>query len=123
MTEEQKKQKYKQSVKKEPRLQVEVSSELQNIQIDLANIKQLIIKFYIIDAEILFSRTPFLQKSTDEFSYVKPCHIIEQELQNTDLNSSVDTITFMQTGQKFDLPIPEHLKNQNMVIEINGDEK
>lgn len=44
-------------------------------------------------------------------------------MHNPDLNSSIDTITYLQTGQKFDVPIPEHLKNQNMVIEINGDEK
>jgi len=123
MTEEQKKQKYKQSVKKEPRIAVEVSAEHQKLSVDLANIKALVIKFYIIDAEILFSRTPFLQKSTEEFSYVKPCHVMEQELLNPDLNSSVDTVTYLQQGQKFDVEIPEHLKNQNMVIEVNGDGK
>jgi len=27
----------------------------------------------MIDAEVLFSRAPFLKNNTEEFSYVKPC--------------------------------------------------
>jgi hypothetical protein len=78
LTEEQKKQKYKQSIKKEPRLACELSSEIQGqLNLEVANIKQVSVKFYIIDAEILFSRTPFLKTNTEEFSYVKPCHTID----------------------------------------------
>lgn len=48
-----------------------------SLSIETANIKSLTAKFYIIDVEILFSRTPFLKENTEEFSYVKPCHVIE----------------------------------------------
>ena len=57
--------------------------------------KNFSVKFYIIDAEILFSRTPFLKENTEEFSYVKPCHVIEKDLGSPDLNSSIDTITYL----------------------------
>lgn len=30
--------------------------------------------------EILFSRTPFLKENTEEFSYVKPCRIVEKAI-------------------------------------------
>lgn len=63
--------------------------------LEVANIKAISIKFYIIDAEILFSRTPFLKENTEEFSYVKPCHVIERELNNQDLNSSIDTTVYL----------------------------
>jgi len=38
------------------------------------NIEEATIKYYIIDAEILFSRAPFLKGNAEEFSYVKPFH-------------------------------------------------
>jgi uncharacterized protein YnzC (UPF0291/DUF896 family) len=79
LTEEQRKQKYKQSIKKEPNLTCEVMQEQSLMTLEIANIKAIVIKFYIIDAEILFSRTPFLKENTEEFSYVKPCYIIEKE--------------------------------------------
>ena len=69
-------------------------------------------KFYIIDAEILFSRTPFLKTNTEEFSYVKPCHTIVKELAEES-----------ESNQKLDVTIPEHLQLQNMVIEITGEGK
>lgn len=83
-------------MKKEPKLDCEVSTEKQTLTIEIANIKSISIKFYIIDAEILFSRTPFLKENTEEFSFVKPCHMIEKELGNPDLNSSIDTVTYLQ---------------------------
>ena len=96
LSEEQKRMKKKQSIAKEPRLEPEVSGEKQRIAIEVANIKKIAIKFYIIDAEILFSRTPFLKDNTEEFSYVKPCHVIEKDLNMVDLNTSIDTATYLQ---------------------------
>jgi hypothetical protein len=76
-TEEQKKNVIKKQAKKEPNLTIEVKSDKQLLAIDSFNIKTATFKFYIIDVEILFSRTPFLKENTEEFSFVKPCHIIE----------------------------------------------
>lgn len=63
---------YKKSVKKEPTLLVEVKDNEKIITLESANVRNATIKFYIIDVEILFSRTPFLKENTEEFSYVKP---------------------------------------------------
>jgi hypothetical protein len=82
LTEEQKKLKYKKSMKMEPRLTFEISEKEQGvIEIESANVKKVSLKFYIIDAEILFSRTPFLKTNTEEFSYVKPCHVIDKDIE------------------------------------------
>lgn len=89
MTEEQRKQKYKASIKREPRLACELTED--KLEIEAANIKQVQVKFYIIDAEILFSRTPFLKTNTEEFSYVKPCHKLDLELAPAVERSSLDT--------------------------------
>lgn len=93
LTEEQKRQKIKQQINKEPRIECEVISEQAQISLEMANIKQVVIKFYVIDAEILFSRTPFVKEKTEEFSYVKPQHVIEKELFNADLNTSMESLT------------------------------
>ncbi len=74
MSEEKRKQKYKKQIKKEPMVTFEISEKEQGvIEVEVANVKSITVKFYIIDAEILFSRTPFIKSNSDEFSYVKPC--------------------------------------------------
>ncbi|TNV74380.1 hypothetical protein FGO68_gene14226 [Halteria grandinella] len=133
MTEEQKKQKYKQSIKKEPRLACELNE--QKLEIEAANIKQVQVKFYIIDAEILFSRTPFLKTNTEEFSYVKPCHKLDLDLSTLASSSGIEKSSLVDESvssvgevaigqvQKVEVKIPEHLALQNMVIEIGGEGK
>ena len=55
------------------------------------------------------------EKNTEEFSYVKPCFVMEKELMKEVINDQ------QLPPQHTDiLSIPDHLKNQNMVIEING---
>jgi len=117
LTEEQRKLKLKQSMKKEPRLTFEISETEQGvIEVESANIKAISVKFYIIDAEILFSRTPFLKTNTEEFSYVKPCHVLEHADIQVDADGDAN-------DRKTKIPVPEHLKLQNMVIEVTGEGK
>ena len=103
--EQKKRSNYKASVKKAPHLAFEVE-ENGTAAIEALNIKSVSLKYYIIDTEVLFSRAPFLMDQTEEFSYVKPCHVAEQEIP---ANTS-----------KVEIPLPEDLKNKNMVIEVNG---
>jgi len=42
------------------------------------------VKYYKIDAEILFSRAPFLKDNADEFSYVKPSHSVVVQMRPHD---------------------------------------
>ena len=42
------------------------------ITIESSNIERFEINYYLIDAEILFSRSPFVQNEAATFSYVKP---------------------------------------------------
>ena len=87
----------------EPRLGFEVSEKEQGVlEVEAANIKKICLKFYIIDAEILFSRTPFLKTNTEEFSYVKPCHIIDKDIE---VNPDGDANT-----QMIKISVPDKLK-------------
>jgi len=44
------------------------------------NIESVTLKYYIIDAEVMFSRAPFLTNNTEQFSYVTPYFQIEKRI-------------------------------------------
>lgn len=69
------------------------------------NIAKFKVKYYLIDAEILFSRSPFVKDQAEQFSYVKPFDILE-----LDSNATGET--------KVELPSSMHSKN--VVIEIDS---
>jgi len=48
------------------------------VSIESVNISKLVVKYYLIDAEILFSRSPFVKDQAFQFSYVKPFHKLEK---------------------------------------------
>jgi hypothetical protein len=55
----------------------------------------------MIDAEVLFSRAPFLKNNAEEFSYVKPC--LQEKLQ---MLSEDATLEEMVTYVSKKLPLP-----------------
>lgn len=77
------------------------------LSVSCQNIYKLTVKYYLIDAEILFSRSPFVKDQTEQFSYVMPFKTIVQQT-----NNNGDT--------RIDLPAD--LKGKNLVIEINSDD-
>ena len=87
------------------------------LTLDSVNIKQLKIKYYLIDAEVLFSRSPFLSDETDKFSYVMPFvqkmhDLVPADVTEAQLNQFV--------MNKIELPEQLNDKNINCVIEIDG---
>ena len=69
---ERKKANMQQSKKREPNISNIEIDENGEISIESVNIKEVTLNYYIIDAEILFSRQPFLKDNAEQFSYVKP---------------------------------------------------
>lgn len=57
---------------------IEMDPSTGALTIESVNIKQISIKYYIINAEVLFSRAPFLKDNAEGFSYVKPYQTIEK---------------------------------------------
>lgn len=43
-----------------------------SVTVKSKNIKKIVVKYYLIDTEILFSRSPFVQDEAEKFSFVKP---------------------------------------------------
>jgi len=87
------------------------------VTIETVNVKQVKIKYYLIDAEILFSRSPFLSNQTEAFSYVKP--YAEAIKQTVPANATEAQLNQFVTNK---VPLPEKLlgKNVNLVVEIAG---
>lgn len=75
---ERKQENLKKSKKREPNISNIDIDENGSIKIETVNIANVTVKYYIIDAEVMFSRAPFLQNNAEQFSYVTPYLTIEK---------------------------------------------
>lgn len=80
--------------------------EGKTISLDYINIPKVEIKYYVIDPEVLFSRTPFVSQGTEDFSFTKPMVAFAYQL-DKDLKI-------------FNVPIEKEYETKNMVIEISA---
>ena len=80
----------------------------QTINIIYKNISEIKIKYYLIDIEILFSRSPFVKKTKINFGFIKP--------QRTDIIK----LEKKHNEDKYLLNIPEELKNKNFYFEVTA---
>jgi len=102
--EESKERNKRKTIMTEPQLSTELEGS--NIMVEYMNLDSIVMKCYIIDLEILFSRSPFLAKNTEDFSYVKPHYVNEIKLSKGQTNAKI--------------AIPEQYLNKNVVIEVTG---
>ena len=107
VTEEQKKDILEKSKLKNPTI-YSAKMVKGSLLVEVHKIPKLFVKYYPIDAEILFSRSPFVQKETYQFSYVKP--FAKDEVQVADGETEVK------------INLPENLRGKNLVIEVNSDD-
>ena len=80
--------------------------ESKTIQLEHRNLDQVHINYYLMDIELLFSRNPFVQRYSGQFSYIRP-----------NMSQTV-SLTGREGSQA--VPLPESLHNQNVLIEIEG---
>ncbi|MFO0905083.1 MAG: hypothetical protein U0939_18905 [Pirellulales bacterium] len=88
----------------EPSLEFQVESR--ELTIQYQNVKSVRVNYYVMDVELLFSRNPFVQQFSGQFSAIRPNVSLEVALPEG------------QTSLKS--PIPESLQNRNVLIEIVG---
>lgn len=89
-----------------------ISMDLEGTKLNITyqNIKEIILYFYKVDLEILFSRNPFLSQNKDEFAFIKPSHSHKVTIKNTDL-------------EKVLYEIPPDLQKANVFIQLRTDNK
>ena len=82
----------------------EFQVEAKKVRIDYQNLSKVQVNYYLMDIELLFSRNPFVQKYSGQFSNIRP-------------NSSKQ-IVLPQNKKVFTYDLPEELQTSNVLIEI-----
>jgi len=85
---------------------LELAVENRQVSVTTRNLDRITLNYYLMDVELLFSRTPFVQDASDAFSVVRP---------NT---SEVKNIPSRRGTATFDLPAAA--QNRNVVVEAVG---
>ncbi|MDA1050033.1 MAG: hypothetical protein O3C40_06085 [Planctomycetota bacterium] len=80
--------------------------EAKKVQLDYQNLERVLVNYYLMDIELLFSRNPFVQHSSGQFSQIRP--------------NLTDTIELPKGGKKFEIALPDELLNRNVLVEIVG---
>jgi len=85
---------------------IKIDDDTGNITIDSVNIDSFEIKYYLIDAEVLFSNSPYVEEQVESFSYVVPFTQINL---NTKKDSNISQVV-----------LPKILEKKNIVIEVKS---
>ena len=78
--------------------------EAKRVHIDYQNLDRVLVNYYLMDIELLFSRNPFVQQHSNQFSQIRP--------------NLTDTFRLPQDNQPFAFPLPEELHNRNVLVEV-----
>lgn len=82
------------------------SVEAKTISVDSQNVSRLRVDYYLMDLELLFSRKPFVQKHSGQFSYIRP-------------NASMH-VDLAEGSRHKEMVLPEKYHNANVLIEITA---
>jgi hypothetical protein len=82
--------------------------EAKTVKLTYQNIESFRVNYYLMDVELLFSRNPFVQQVTGQFSFVKPNQ------------SEVVALKDKKGEYKFELPKTYHTSNVMVEIVANG---
>ncbi len=88
----------------QPNFEFEIDEK--DIKIAYKNLEQVSVKFYSMDIELMFSRNPFVQSESTQFSIIQPNQTLTVKL-NKDTENQI-------------IKIPENLADKNLMIEIEG---
>ncbi|MCC5829468.1 MAG: hypothetical protein JJU36_08470 [Phycisphaeraceae bacterium] len=85
---------------------LELEIEGAALKLEHRNLPTVTVNFYLMDLELLFSREPFMQNHSDQFSFIRPNRSMRVEL-GADASSS-------------EIEIPEDLRSANLMVEVVG---
>ena len=80
--------------------------EAKQITVNYQNLAQATVRYYLMDVELLFSRNPFVQQFSGQFSYIKP--------------NLVQTIKLPEKTLVHTVALPEQFHSKNVLIELNA---
>lgn len=82
----------------------ELNVEAGEIQLHYANVESATVNFYLMDVELLFSRNPFAQEYSSQFSSIRPNETLQVDLP--------------ADGDRRSIAIPEALQAKNLMVEV-----
>ncbi len=88
----------------EPAFEFEIVDK--SVRVTYQNLTELKVNFYLMDLELLFSRQPFVQGYSSQFSYVEP-------------NDTL-TVKLPEGKNAFTFELPKALQSRNVMVEIAG---
>jgi hypothetical protein len=84
----------------------EFTVEGKKVKLNFQRLTEVRVNYYLMDIELLFSRSPFVQGESKQFSHILP--------------NQTRTIKLPPKGSTFDFSLPDNLVNANLLIEIVG---
>jgi hypothetical protein len=85
---------------------IELAVDNRTVTLRHRNLEKVTVNFYLMDIELLFSRKPFVQEVSGQFSIIRPNHTLELPLDAKAAQSPIK--------------IPEQYKDRNMLVEVTG---
>lgn len=96
----------KQTVLADSQPDFEFSIENRKLKIRHRNLDQIEINFYQMDIELLFSKKPFVQEVSGQFSVIRP--------------NETQTVSLKGAAPELLLDLPPRFSDSNVMVEING---
>lgn len=84
----------------------ELSVEAKKVRVEYQNLKLATVNYYLLDIELLFSRNPFVQQTSGQFSQILP--------------NLTDVIDLPDDQRVLEFPLPDELQNRNVLVEVIG---
>ena len=88
----------------EPNFEFKVESK--RVRLDYQNLNSVRVNYYEMDIELLFSRNPFVQQFSGEFSYIRP--------------NVTETVKLPAGKKSHEFDLPKKFHSSNVLIEITG---
>lgn len=85
--------------------------EAKQLALDYQNLDSVTVNYYLMDVEMLFSRNPFVQQFSGQFSSIRP-----NQSQTVDLKTAAGGAP----KKTKTIPLPASLHNMNVLVEITG---
>ncbi len=80
--------------------------EAKAVKINYQNLAAIRVNYYLMDIELLFSRNPFVQQYSGQFSHIQP--------------NATQTVELPKGQTKHAFELPKELLNRNVLVEITG---
>jgi hypothetical protein len=84
----------------------EVTVNTQGVNLTWQNIDAVQVNYYLMDVELLFSTSPFVQRAGAQFATIKP--------------NATETLKLPQARNKHTFPIPGEFEGRNVLVEVTA---